>query len=122
MKKKITSVIVVILVISSICYAGFIRSEIVTATGSITTSGGILHKVMTRADRASTCTWDLYDFGAVTGGYTTTEKELVPTIVATTTESASFLIDMGCLDIPFRDGLYAVISSTGEMLVEYENK
>jgi len=121
MKKQATAIITIILLVASICYAGFIRSEISTSTGSITTAGGILHKVITRADRASTCTWNLYDYGAVTGGYTTTEQELIPTIVCTTTESASFYIQMD-LNTPFRDGLYAVISSTGEMLVNYENK
>ena len=120
--KKVTVIIFLILIMSTLAYAGYVRSSgVVTATASITTAEGFLSKVIIRADRASTCTWNLYDFGAVTGGYTTTEKEMIPTIVCTTTEANSFYIQMDFPRLPFRDGLYAVISSTGEMLVAYEN-
>lgn len=122
MKKKITTIILLILIMSTLAYAGYVRSSgVITATASITTAEGFLSKVIIRADRASTCTWNLYDFGAVTGGYTTTEKEMIPTITCTTTESSSFYIQMDFPRLPFRDGLYAVISSTGEMLLAYEN-
>jgi hypothetical protein len=95
-------------------------SGVLAATASITTAEGFLTKVIIRADRATTCNWNLYDFGAVTGGYTTTEKELIPTWVATTTEATAFYVQMDIPRVPFRDGLYAVISSTGEIVVYYE--
>jgi len=120
MKKRITIALLIILAIATIAYARSARFSIVTATGSVTTAEGFLTKVIIRADRASTCTWDLYDFGAVTGGYTTTEKEIILTWVATTTESTAFYVQMDIPRVPFRDGLYAVISSTGEMAVYYE--
>jgi len=120
MKKKITVTMLILLAIATMAYARSARFEVVTATGSITAAEGFLTKVIIRADRASTCTWNLYDFGAVTGGYTTTEKEIIPTWVATTTESTAFYVQMDIPRTPFKDGLYAVISSTGEMAVYYE--
>jgi len=93
---------------------------VLSATASITSPEGFLHKVIIRADRASTCNFNLYDFGYVTGGYTTTEMELIPTWTVTTTESTAFYVQMDIPRVPFRDGLYAVISSTGEMVVFYE--
>ena len=118
--KKLTTILILILLFATIAYAGVSRYTVATATGSITSNEGFLTKVIIRADRASTCTWNLYDFGAVTGGYTTTEKEIIPTIVATTTESTAFYIQMDIPRVPFRDGLYTVISSTGEIAVYYE--
>jgi high-affinity nickel permease len=120
MKKKVTVILLIILIIATLAYARTARFKIVTATGSVTASEGFLTKVIIRADRASTCTWNLYDFGSVTGGYTTTEKEIILTWVATTAEATAFYVQMDIPRVPFRDGLYAVISSTGEMAVYYE--
>ncbi len=119
MKKKITATMLILLVIATLAYAGAARYKVVTATGSITAAEGFLTKVIIRADRASTTTWDLYDF-ATNGGYTTTETEIILTWIATTTETGAFYVQMDIPRVPFRDGLYAVISSTGEMAVYYE--
>jgi high-affinity nickel permease len=121
MKKKITAILLIILIFATLAYARSMRSSgVLAATASVTTSEGFLHKVIIRPDRASTSNFNIYDFGAVTGGYTTTEKEVVPTFTCTTTESTAFYIQMDIPRVPFRDGLYAVISSTGEMIIFYE--
>lgn len=121
MKKKLTIILSIVLMLAALAYAGNMRSSgVISATASITASEGFLTKVIIRSDRATTCTFDLYDYGAVTGGYTTTEKEVIPTWIATTTETNSFYVQMDFPRVQFRDGLYAVISSTGEMLVNYE--
>ena len=126
MKKKITAILLIFLVIATLAYARSARFKIVSAAGgggaaeSVTAAEGFLNKVAIRSDRTTSCTWNLYDFGAVTGGYTTTEKEIILTWIATTTETSAFFVEMDVPRVPFRDGLYAVISSTGEMAVYYE--
>lgn len=121
MRKKLTIICLISLLIATAAYAGAMRSSgVLAATAQITKREGFLTKVIIRADRESTCNFNLYDFGAVTGGYTTTEVELIPTFTVTTTESSAFYVQMDIPRMQFRDGIYAVISSTGEMLIVYE--
>lgn len=119
-KKRISIALIILLLVATMAWARSARYKIVSATGSITSAEGFLTKVIIRSDRTTTCNWDLYDFGAVAGGYTTTEKEIILTWEATSTETGSFYVQMDIPRTAFRDGLYAVISSTGEIAVYYE--
>ena len=124
MKKKITLILLLILIVATLAYARVVRSSGVLAAtsataASITASEGFLHKVIIRSDRTTTCNFNLYDY-ATNGGYTTTEIELIPTWTVTTTETGSFYVQMDIPRVPFVEGLYYTISSTGEMIVFYE--
>lgn len=118
--KKPTTILLILLAIATIAYAGASRFKIVSATGVITSSEGFLTKVIISSDRATTGTWNLYDYGGVSGGFTTTEQELIPTYVVSTSESGGFYHEIDLPRTQFREGLYATISSTGEMAVYYE--
>jgi hypothetical protein len=124
MKKKITVSMLILLLIATLAYAGIVRTSGViavtsAAAASITAAEGFLLKVIIKADRESTCTFNLYDF-ATNSGYTTTEFELFPTVSITTTETGEFDRDYNFPRLQFRDGLYYTITSTGEIAVYYE--
>lgn len=122
MKKHLAIILSILLLVSSVAYAVeyFARySDTLTVSANVTSAGGYLSDVYISTDAATTCTWNLYD-SAGTGATT----EVIPTIVATTTEYLGggryrhLTFDP---PIKFYRGLYASISSTGEMKVYYIN-
>jgi hypothetical protein len=54
MKRKITAILLIILIFATLAYARSMRSSgVLAATASITTAEGFLTKVIIRADRAT---------------------------------------------------------------------
>lgn len=126
MKKTILTIALALVLIAGGVYAsGWCKhsvTSVATATGTaVTAKPGYLFNVIVRGDKASTCTFDVYDFATGCEVFTTTEKELIPTLVITTSEVDWYQPIPFNTPVRFFCGLYHYIASTGEVAVYWLN-
>lgn len=128
MKTKLTTAILILitafLLIAVIVNAQGMRYYTMTAVSAtataISNAEGYLSGVVIASDRTTTCTFNVYDFATNNSFSTTTEKKLIPSYVASTTEATGFYKAFPINPpVHYVAGLYATISSTGEMTLYY---
>ena len=125
MKKILTLTLAILLLAAGVYASGWCKSNVtsvITATGTaVTASPGYLFEVIVRGDKASTSTFDIYDFATGCEVFTTTEKELIPTLVITTSEVDWYQPIPLNTPVRFYCGIYHYIASTGEIGVYWLN-
>jgi len=117
MKKKLTPILIAILLIASTVYAVQVASKYsatLTASANVTAKPGLLDSIIMVSDGASTCTWNIYD-SAGTGATT----ELLPTLIITTAEKPDYVRIPFDPPLEYHKGIYVDISSTGECKVYF---
>ena len=126
MRKILTIVLVSLLLISGSAYAigswaRYYSINVATATATaVCSKPGYLSTIIIQGDRASTCSYNVYDYATNQTVATTTEFKIIPTMVVTTSE---FITVRHLPIIPpahFYHGLYVTVSSTGEIMLYYE--
>jgi len=125
MKKILTITLAILLLAAGVYASGWTKANVTsvaTATGTaVTAKPGYLFEVIIRGDKASTCTFDVYDFATNCEVFTTTEKEMIPTLVITTSEVDWYQPIPFNTPVRFYCGLYHYIASTGEIGVYWLN-
>lgn len=132
MKRKITSILLIILLIATAAYAaGTGLKHMIVRTGAsdqlyqvVTAKPGLLYQLVIKGNGSNTNTFDIYDF-ASNGGYTTKEVEMVPsvTIGAGTTGQDWLQVINFNPPVRFYKGLYTIMeSSTNEVGVYWLNE
>ena len=125
MKKILTITMAILLLAGGVYATGWTKHSVTsvdTATGTaVTAKPGYLFNVIVRGDKESTCTMNVYDFATNSAFVTTTEIEMIPTIIVTTTEVAWYHTIPLNGPARFYYGLYHTISNTGEIAVYWLN-
>jgi len=125
MKKIFTITMAILLLAAGVYASGWTKHSVTSVAAATSTavsaSPGYLFNVIVRGDKASTCTMNVYDFATNCAFVTTTEIEMVPTIIVTTTEVAWYHTIPLNPPVRFYYGLYHTITSTGEIAVYWLN-